>query len=74
MFQHIFVPRDGTHSVRALVPLDGLTRMLEAVDSVAVLVAAFSSPGQGVIHLLQIARLPEDVSEGQREVHQDSRA
>lgn len=59
---------DGTRGVRALLPLDSSTRMLEAIDPVAVLVVAFSSPGQGEIHLLQIVRIPEDVSEGQREV------
>lgn len=58
---------DGTRCVRAVVPLDGSTRAIEAIDPVAALVVAFSSPGQGTIHLLQIARIPEDVSEGQKE-------
>lgn len=57
----------GTRGVRALVPLDGSTRALEAIDPVAALVVAFSSPGQGEIHLLQIVKIPEDVSEGQKE-------
>lgn len=57
---------DGTRSVRALVPLDGSTRALEAINPVAAMLMAFSSPGQGEIHLLQIVRLPEDVSEEQK--------
>lgn len=58
---------NGTRVVRALIPLDTSARALEAIAPAAALVAAFSSPGQGELHLIQIIVLPEEVSEGERE-------
>lgn len=58
---------DGTRAMRALVPLDTSARSMDAIPPTAALVAAFSSPGQGHIHLTHIVVMPEDAPTLQKE-------
>jgi len=64
---HVHLGFGETRFVRALVPVDGSPRSLESVVPAATLVAAFSAPGQGEIHLTQIVALPEEIGEGQQQ-------
>ncbi len=58
---------DCTSGVRALVPLDTSARAQDAIAPAAALVAALSSPGQGVLHLTQIVVVPKDSSEEEKQ-------
>ena len=58
---------DGTPFVRALVPLDTSARSQDAIVPAVVLVGAFSSPGQGELHLTQIITLPVEINEREKE-------
>jgi nucleotide-binding universal stress UspA family protein len=64
---HTRLRSDGTTVVRALVPLDLSDNARDALLPAAELVAAFSSPGRGVLHLTQLLVEPEDASEAERE-------
>ncbi|HEX7734620.1 MAG TPA: universal stress protein [Ktedonobacteraceae bacterium] len=64
---HTHFHADGSTVVRALVPLDLATHEQDAIVPVAELVAALSSPGKGVLHLLQMMVLPEEASVSERE-------
>jgi nucleotide-binding universal stress UspA family protein len=64
---HMHLRSDDTTVVRALVPLDPLDNSRDAVLPAAELVAAFSSPGQGALHLTQMLVEPEEASEAEQE-------
>lgn len=65
---HTHLRSNGTTVVRALVPLDLPAHSQDAILPVAELVAAFSSPGQGVLHLIQMIVIPEEASEAEQEI------
>lgn len=56
----------GSHAVRALVPLDASARALDAIVPAANLVAALSTPGLGELHLTRIVVAPEEMPNAQR--------
>lgn len=64
---HIHFRADGSTVVRALVPLDVAAHEQDAIAPVAELVAALSSPGKGVLHLLRMMVLPEEASINEKE-------
>lgn len=59
---------DGSTVVRALVPVDLATHEQDAIVPIAQLVAALSSPGKGMLHLLQIMVPPERASVDEKEI------
>ncbi|HTK10702.1 MAG TPA: universal stress protein [Ktedonobacteraceae bacterium] len=61
---------DGAHFVRALVPLDASARSQDSISPAAALVAALSSPGAGILHLTQIVKMSEAVSEREKNILQ----
>ena len=63
---HTHFYADGSQVVRALVPLDLAAHFQDAILPAAELVAALSSPGKGILHLLQMIVLPEDASESEK--------
>lgn len=64
---HTHLHSDGANVVRALVPLDLPAHSQGAVFPVADLVAALSSAGQGVLHLMQVLVTPKEASEMEKE-------
>lgn len=64
MHTHLFA--DGSQVVRALVPLDLAAHFQDAILPAAELVAALSSPGKGILHLLQMIMLLEDANESEK--------
>lgn len=63
---HTHLYADGSQVVRALVPLDLAAHFQDAILPAAELVAALSSPGKGILHLLHMVVLPEDASENEK--------
>jgi len=64
---HTHLRSDDTMVVRALVPLDPLGNSRDALLPAAELVVAFSSPGQGALHLTQMLVEPGEASEAEQE-------
>lgn len=54
---------DAQHPLRALIPLDGSKQAEAAVEPAAKLVRALAPQGQGILHLVQVVRLPAAESE-----------
>ncbi len=59
----------AANPLRALVPLDSSTHAVAAITPAAWLVAALSTPAQGMLHLLQVVVLPgtAQISHNERE-------
>lgn len=49
---------DAQRPLRALIPLDGSKQAEAAVEPAATLVGALAPQGQGILHLVQVVRLP----------------
>jgi nucleotide-binding universal stress UspA family protein len=54
---------DAHRPVRALIPLDGSKQAEAALGPAAMLVGALAPQGQGILHLVQVVRLPAAESE-----------